>query len=267
MRRRFTVVPVIFTLLLMVPFYWLVVMSFKSNQEIASGLTLLPQEPTLANYRLILGQAAWYNGYINAAIYALINVAISIAVALPAAFAFSRYRFFAQRPLFFMFVMFWMMPAPILLVPFVQIFSDLGLIDTYIAVAVAHCFFNVPLAIWILEGFITAIPREMDDSARIDGYTLPAYFRRILLPQMLPGVAVTAFFCFMFSWVEFLLSNALTTVHAKPIGSIMTRAGGVLSADISLLAAASVIGFLPGLALIMVLKNHLARGVAMRRLV
>jgi glycerol transport system permease protein len=150
-------------------------------------------------------------------------------------------------------------------VPFVQIFSDLDLIDTHIAVALAHCFFNVPLAIWILEGFMSAVPREIDESARLDGYSAPRFFRKILLPMVAPGIAITAFYCFMFSWIEFLLSNALTTIDAKPIAGIMTRAGGILFGDFALLAAASVIGLIAGTLLILFMKRHLVRGLSMGR--
>jgi glycerol transport system permease protein len=267
MRRRLSSVPFVYAALLMVPIYWLVLMSFKTNAEIGAGLNLFVDAPTLGNYAVIFSEPAWYWGYINALIYVSINVVISVGVAIPAAYAFSRVRFPGARGLFFALLMFRMMAPAILLVPFVQIFSDLGLIDTHIAVALAHCFFNVPLAIWILEGFISAIPREIDESARIDGYSLGHFFRRILLPQIAPGIAVTAFFCFMFSWIEYLLANALTTIDAKPIAGIMTRAGGVLSADIAMLAAVGTLGLLPGVILIVFLRNHLARGFSMGRIV
>ncbi len=266
MTRKFSPAPAIYVALLMVPIYWLIVMSLKTNGEIRGGLTLLPQAPTFANFQLIFSSPAWYLGYVNATIYVLMNVCISIVVAIPAAYAFSRYRFPGDRILFFGFLVFRMMAPAILLVPFVQIFSDLGLIDTYIAVAIAHCFFNVPIAIWILEGFISSVPREMDESAMMDGYGFARFFRCILLPQIAPGIAVTAFFCFMFSWIELLLANALTVVHAKPIGAIMTRAGGVLAADIALLAAASVLSLIPGVIMIVFVKNHLARGFSMGRI-
>ena len=206
-----------------------------------------------------------YFGYVNAVTYVLINVAISVTVAVPAAYAFSRYRFFGKRVLFFGFLVFRMMAPAILLVPFVQIFSELNLIDTYIAVAVAHCFFNVPVAVWILEGFISGIPREIDESARIDGYGLVRFFRKILLPQIAPGIAVTAFFCFVFSWVETLLANGLTVVHAKPINGIMSRWANAQAAEMPLLAAAGVLGLIPGLLLIIFMRNHLARGFSMGR--
>jgi glycerol transport system permease protein len=267
MQHRRSFAPVMYCLLLMTPLYWLLIMSFKSNSEIMGGITLFPEQPTLQNFTFILSDPAWVWGYVNALIYVLMNVVISVVVALPAAYAFARFRFPGDRVLFFGFLLFRMMAPAVMLVPFVQIFSDLGLIDTHIAVAIAHCVFNVPLAIWILEGFISAVPPELDQSARIDGYSQMQFFRRILLPQIAPGIAVTAFFCFMFSWIEALLANGLTTVHAKPIAGIMTRAVSILSANISVLSAASVIGLIPGIVLIVVMRKHLARGFSMGRVV
>ena len=251
----------------MVPIYWLCILSLKSSGESAAGFIPYPRVPTWQNFQLIFSEPDWYLGYVNAVIYALINVAISVTVAIPAAYAFSRYRFFGDRLLFFGFLVFRMMAPAILLVPFVQIFSELHLIDTHVAVAIAHCFFNVPIAVWILEGFVSAIPREMDESARLDGYGLVRYFRKILLPQIAPGIAVTAFFCFMFSWVETLLANGLTIVQAKPINGILSRAGSVLAADMPLLAAAGMVGLIPSVMLIVFMKNYLARGFSMGRVI
>ena len=267
MKGRMSIAPLVYVALLMTPVYWLVAMSFKTNAEIGGGLTFYPHSMSLENYALILTDPDWYMGYVNAIIYVVINVVISVSVALPAAYAFSRHDFFGHRALFFGLLMFRMMAPAILLAPFVQIFSDLGLIDTHIAVAVAHCFFNVPLAIWILEGFISAIPREMDESARIDGHGVVSFMRRILIPQIAPGIAVAAFFCFMFSWIEYMLANALTTVDAKPIAGIMSRAAGVMTGDIALLSAASVLGLLPGLLLIIFVRKHLATGFSMGRVI
>ena len=265
MTRKLYLAPAAYAVFIVVPIYWLIIISLKTTKEIESSFIPYPQAPTLENFQLIFEGPAWYFGYLNALIYVLMNVAISVTVAIPAAYAFSRYRFFGDRLLFFVFLTFRMMAPAILLVPFVQIFSELNLIDTHIAVAIAHCFFNVPIAVWILEGFISGVPKEMDESARIDGYGLIGYFRKFLLPMIAPGIAVTAFFCFMFSWVETLLANGLTVVDAKPINGIMTRAGSVMAADMPLLAAAGVLGLIPGLALIVFMRNHLARGFSMGR--
>jgi glycerol transport system permease protein len=265
--RRLSPVPVIFAALMLMPVWWLLTMSVKTNAEIAGALTLIPQAPTLQSYALIFGDSDWVMGYVNALIYVAMNVLIAVAVAVPAAYVLARRRFMGHRALFFGLLLFRMIAPPILLVPFVQIFSDLNMIDTHLAVALAHCFFNVPLAIWILEGYVSSIPPQLDETASIDGYSLSRFFLRILLPLLAPGIAVAAFFCFVFSWTEFLLANALTTITAKPIAGIMSRAGGVLVGDYAQLAAASVLAMLPGTVLLIVMRRHVVRGFSMGRIV
>ena len=258
--------PIIIVILF--PYATMLSTALKQKDEIFTfHQTWWPREFYLGNFSELLFERDFGQAIFNSLYISFGATLLSAAVAIPAAYAFSRYRFFADRYLFFGFLMFRMMAPAILLVPFVQIFSELQLIDTYVAVALAHCFFNVPIAIWILEGFVSAVPRQMDELAMLDGYGLPRFFLRILLPQIAPGIAVTAFFCFLFSWVEMLLANALTVVEAKPISAIMTRAGGVLSADIALLAAASVLSLVPGVILLFFVRNHLARGFSMGRVV
>ena len=138
-------------------------------------------------------------------------------MALPAAYAFSRYSFLGDKHVFFWLLTNRMTPPAVFLLPFFQLYTTLGLMDTHIAVALAHLLFNVPLAVWILEGFMSGIPREIDETAYIDGYSFPRFFLTIFLPLIKAGVGVAAFFCFMFSWVELLLARTLTSVNAKPI--------------------------------------------------
>jgi glycerol transport system permease protein len=143
---------------LMLPLYWLLNMSFKTNQEILSTFTLWPQDFTLDNYITIFTDPSWYNGYINSLTYVVMNMVIAISVALPAAYAFSRYKFLGDKHLFFWLLTNRMAPPAVFVLPFFQLYSAFGLIDTHIAVALAHCLFNVPLAVWILEGFMSGVP-------------------------------------------------------------------------------------------------------------
>jgi ABC-type Fe3+ transport system permease subunit len=152
-----------------------------------------------------------------------INTVISLGVALPAAYAFSRYRFLGDKHVFFWLLTNRMTPPAVFLLPFFQLYTTLGMMDTHIAVALAHLLFNVPLAVWILEGFMSGIPREIDETAYIDGYSFPRFFVTIFIPLIKAGVGVAAFFCFMFSWVELLMARTLTSVNAKPIVATMTR--------------------------------------------
>ena len=230
----------LFLIFLLLPIYWLVNMSFKTNNEIVTTMTLWPHQPTVANYKRIFTDESWYSGYINSLTYVLINTVISIAVALPAAYGFSRYRFLGDKHLFFWLLSNRMAPAAVYALPFFNLYSAINLFDTPWAVALAHCIFNVPLAVWILEGFVSGVPREIDETAFLDGYSFPRFFVKILVPLIASGIGVAAFFCFMFSWVELLLARTLTSVNAKPISAIMTRTVSAAGMDWGLLAAAGV---------------------------
>ncbi|WP_353411600.1 carbohydrate ABC transporter permease [Arenicella sp. 4NH20-0111] len=255
----------LYLIFLMLPIYWLVIMSFKSNEEILGQLTFWPQTLSFDNYVKIFSDPTWYMGYVNSILYVLMNVIITLITALPAAYAFSRYRFLGDKHLFFWLLTNKMSPPAIALLPFFQLYSAVGIFDTHIAVALAHCLFTIPLAVWILEGFMSGVPREIDETAYIDGYSFPRFFVTIFLPMIRSGVGVTAFFSFMFSWVELLMARTLTSVDAKPIGAIMTRTVGAAGVDWGLLAAAGVLTIIPGCLVVWFVRNHIARGFALGR--
>ena len=259
------IVMTIYLLFLLLPIYWLLTMSLKTNTEILNEFTLWPRNLTFANFATILTDPSWYTGYINSMIYVTLNTAISLAVALPAAYAFSRYRFMGDNQLFFWLLTNRMAPPAVFALPFFQLYSSVGLFDTHIAVALAHCLFNVPLAVWILEGFMRGVPKEIDETAYIDGYSFGRFFVKIFTPLIASGIGVAAFFCFMFSWVELLLSRTLTTVDAKPISAIMTRTQGAAGIDWGVLAAAGVLTIVPGALVIYFVRNYIAKGFALGR--
>ena len=162
MKRMIPLVPALYIAFLMLPIYWLLNMSFKTTNEILGGFTLWPRVFTLDNYAKILTDSTWYMGYVNSITYVLMNTVISVTVALPAAYAFSRYRFLGDKHLFFWLLTNRMAPPAVFALPFFQLYSAIGLFDTHIAVAIAHCLFNIPLAVWILEGFMSGVPKELD---------------------------------------------------------------------------------------------------------
>ena len=263
--RKSTIGYIVYLGILLLPIYWMLNMSLRSNADILGNFSLYPTDPTFANYIRIFSDPSWYSGYINSIIYVTINTTISLAVALPAAYAFSRYRFIGDKHLFFWLLTNRMAPPAVFLLPFFQLYSTFGLIDTHIAVAIAHCLFNVPLAVWILEGFMSGVPREIDETAYIDGYSFPRFFATIFIPLIRTGIGVTAFFCFMFSWVELLLARTLTTTDAKPIAATMTRTVSATGLDWGLLAAAGVLTIVPGALVIWFVRNYMAKGFALGR--
>lgn len=261
-RGLFLLIYLVFAIL---PIYWMLNMSFKPNQEIVSTLSLWPAHFTLEHYRTIFTDPSWYSGYINSLIYVLMNTVISVTVALPAAYAFSRYQFIGDKHVFFWLLTNRMTPPAVFLLPFFQLYTSVGLMDTHLGVALAHLVFNVPLAVWILEGFMSGVPREIDETAYVDGYSFPRFFLTIFLPLIKAGVGVAAFFCFMFSWVELLLARTLTSVDAKPIVATMTRTVSASGMDWGVLAAAGVLTIVPGGIVIWFVRHYIAKGFAMGR--
>lgn len=258
-------IPTLYIIFLMLPIYWLLSMSFKTTNEILSGFSLWPQEFTFENYSKIFSDPSWYMGYFNSMSYVVLNTIISVSVALPAAYAFSRYRFMGDKHLFFWLLSNRMAPPAVFALPFFQLYSSIGLFDTPLAVALAHCLFNIPLSVWILEGFMSGVPKELDETAFIDGYSFSHFFRKIFIPTIAAGIGVTMFFCFMFSWVELLLAKTLTSVDAKPIAAIMTRTASTSGYELGLLAAAGALTIIPGAIVIWFVRNNIAKGFAMGR--
>jgi glycerol transport system permease protein len=265
MLRYKYLLPTLYIIFLMLPIYWLINMSFKTTNEILGTFSLWPIEFTLENYKTIFTDSTWYNGYFNSITYVAMNTVISVIVALPAAYAFSRYHFLGDKHLFFWLLTNRMAPAAVFALPFFQLYSAIGLFDTHIAVALAHCLFNIPLAVWILEGFMSGVPKELDETAFLDGYSFPHFFTRIFIPTVASGIGVTAFFCFMYSWVELLLAKTLTSVYAKPIAATMTRTASTSGYELGLLAAAGALTIIPGAFVIYFVRNHIAKGFALGR--
>jgi glycerol transport system permease protein len=250
---------------LMLPIYWLINMSLRTNEDIMSGLAVWPSHPTLIKYWFILNDPTWVHGFLVSLTYVAINTVISVTVALPAAYAFSRYRFIGDKHIFFWLLTNLMAPTAVYALPFFNLYYAVGLFDTVWAVALAHCLFNIPLAVWILEGFISGVPRGIDETAAIDGYSFPHFFIRIFLPLIANGIGVTAFFCFMFSWVEQLLATTLTATNALPFAAVMSRTYSASGMDWSMLAAAGVLTMIPGAIVIWFVRNHIAKGFALGR--
>src|ERR1039458_1044389 len=152
LRLRSGVLPkvglVIYLVCLMLPIYWLINMSLRSNEDIMSGLSILPHHPTLTKYFFILNDPTWVHGFLVSLTYVAINTVISVTVALPAAYAFSRYHFIGDKHIFFWLLTNLMAPTAVYALPFFNLYYAVGLFDTVWAVALAHCLFNIPLAVW-----------------------------------------------------------------------------------------------------------------------
>jgi glycerol transport system permease protein len=247
------------------PLLWMLSMSFKTNTEILSTRSIIPQTFTFDNYIEIFTQPEWRDSFVVSLTYVGINMVITLLVSLPAAYAFSRYNFRGDNHLFFWLLTNRMAPGAVFLLPYFNLYSAIKLFDTPLAVALAHTLFSIPLAIWILEGFMSGIPKAIDETAYVDGYSFTAFFRKIFMPLIGPGIGVAAFFSFLFSWVELLMARTLTGTTAKPISVTLSRSLGAEGWDWGVIAAAGVLMIIPGTILIYFVRNHLAKGFALGR--
>ena len=255
----------IYCVYLALPLYWLLAISVQQNADITGAFSIFPQDPSLKNFMELWMNPVWSRSFAISLTYVVINTLLSISLALPAAYAFSRYQFLGDRQLFFWLLTNRMAPPAVFLLPFFQLYSAFGLFDTPLAVGLAHCLFTVPMAVWILEGFMSSIPKELDEMAKIDGHSFGFFFLRIFIPANWGGIGVTIFFSFMFSWVELLIARTLTGVEAKPIVVTMTRTISASGIDWGVLAAAGVVTILPGLVLVWFVRKRLIQGFALGR--
>lgn len=229
----------------------------------------LPQEGIaegtigLMNYAAVLAAPELRAAMVNSAVYVILNVALCIGVGLPAAYALARFRFLGDRHFLLAILVFRVTPPVVLSLPIFILFSKLALVNSPIGIALVHCLFNLPIAIWILESFISAIPKEFDETAFIDGQSLPGFIVTRLIPEIAPGIGVAAFFCFIFSWVEVVFARILTVTAGKPI-TMAINALFTFQTDIGLVMAMTVVSLIPGLGMIWFVRNHIARGFTLR---
>jgi glycerol transport system permease protein len=218
---------------------------------------------TLVNYLNVFRTGRLAASLVNSTVYVTLNVVLTLTLALPAAYAFARFRFTGDRAAFFALLAFRVSPPVVLSLPAFLLFASVNLLNTPVAVALAHCVFNLPIAIWILEGFIAAVPREFDETAAIDGHSKPDFLVRRLVPVIAPGIGAAAFFCFMFSWVEVVFARTLTITAGKPITTAINSLFG-FQTDIGLVMAMTVLSLVPGLVLIWFVRDHISRGFTIR---
>jgi len=217
----------------------------------------------LMNYRNVLASPELQAAIVNSLIYVTLNVTLCIAVGLPAAYALARYRFVGDRHFLLAILVFRVTPPVVLSLPAFILFSRFGLVNSPVGIALIHCLFNLPVAIWILESFIRAVPRAFDETAFLDGHSGPSFFFRHLIPAIAPGIGVAAFFCFVFSWVEVVFARILTVTAGKPITMAIGAMFG-FQTDIGKVMAMICLSLVPGVMLIWLARNHLARGFDLR---
>lgn len=245
---------------IILPLFQTLLLSFTSTMP-RSGLA--EGQWSLINYTNLFRSDALRDSLFNSLVYVSLNIVLCLIAGLPAAYAFSRYRFVGDRHFLLALLIFRVTPPVALSLPVFILFAEFNLVNSPVGIALVHCLFNIPIAIWVLESFISAVPREFDEMARIDGNSLLGFFFKHLIPAIAPGIGVTIFFCFLFSWVEVVFARILTVTAGKPI-TMAINALFTFQTDMGLVTAMTIFSLVPGIIMIALVRNHIARGFAVR---
>jgi len=246
------------------PIAWMALTSLKISKDIFAYPPLFLFKPHLCNYwKIIVSPTGYLNFLLNSVIVAVVSTSLVLILVTPAAYTFAKFRFKSREHLMFWILTTRMMPPASIIIPLFLLFKFLGLLDTYLGLISAHTLFNLGLATWLLIGYFKEIPRELEDSAMVDGCSRWGAFIRITLPLTAPGIAATAIICFIFSWNEFLFALILTGVETKTMPVGLTGFWTQLSVIWGELAAGSMIAILPVLVFALIVQRHLVRGLTL----
>jgi multiple sugar transport system permease protein len=255
-------VVVIFTIILLPPLI-LFLTSIKTEVDSMSYPPKWIFTPTVKNYVEVFRTTRLLRYTLNSLIVASLNTGACLALGTLAAYGLARFRFRGSENLSFWMLSVRMMPPVAAIIPIYIIMKTVHLLDTPWALVIIYLTFNLPFVVWMMKGFFEDIPREIEESALIDGCSETAVFRRIALPLVAPGLAATAIIVFIFSWNEFLFALILTGTKAVtlPVGiiSFMKETG----INWGYMTAGGIMALLPVIVFTVLVQKHLVKGLTM----
>jgi multiple sugar transport system permease protein len=246
------------------PFIYLLLTSFKTPLEtIAVPPKVLPSTWTTANYVAALSRQGVVASFINSVSAATISTALSLVLAVPAAYGITRFKTRAGRVFIMVALVTRMVPPVAVGIPLLSTIAFLGLTDTPTGLAIAHTTISLPLSIWLMASFFEAVPMELDEAARVDGCTRLGALRRVILPVISGGMAVTAIFAFLASWNEFLFALLLTSVRAQTTPIVIANFQTQFGLDWGAMTALAALYSIPVILLTLVLQRHIVAGLTL----
>ena len=252
------------TAIILFPIFWMITTSFKSARDF---LAIPPEwvfEPTLVHYGEISVARPFVTGYmVNSLIIALATTAVCIILGSLAAYSIARFEIRGKENLAFWVFSQRMIPAPAVALPLYIVMREFGLLDTYFGLVLMYITFNLPFSIWILRGFYSEIPRELDEAATIDGCSRLGAFFRVVLPLSAPALVVTAIFCIVFSWNEFMFALVTTASQSKTLPVAVQEFRGWHETEWGEVSAAGGVTILPLLLIAILFERYLVRGLTL----
>ena len=248
-----------------IPFYWMVATSLKHDKEIYGyDATLIPHQPTLANYVTIFYETPYMLFLRNSIIVAVGSTVLSMIIACLGAYAIARLNFpgraFLARGLVFTYLV----PTSLLFIPMFALMSALRLTDSLHGLTIAYLGFDVPFCTWLLMGYFKSVPVELEEAALVDGCNRVSALVRIVLPLALPALVVVTFFSFTHAWNEFLYAHVFTSSNS--VRTITTGLANFMTEDVFFwgpLMASTVISALPPVLMFLLLQRWVVQGLTL----
>ena len=247
------------------PFYWMVMASVQpQGSSMANVSLLLPHDFSLDAYKAVLQRKPMPLWILNTFVVTIFSTALVVPLSLLAAYSLNRFRFRGRTGVIFFVLMTQLLPASALVVPLFLIFRNYRLLNTLHGVSIAYMSFLLPLAIWILWGYMQTIPAEFEEAAMVDGCNRLGAFLRVTVPLAIPGLAAVALFAFLESWNQYLLAYVLTSSEDKWVISLgLYSFIGEYVVLVEQMMAASVIASIPALLVFVILQRYLRGGLAL----
>ena len=257
---------VIFTMLTLTPVLYVLKLAFSGDRTGLATLSLLPSEPTFDNFVTVIMRTEngyWVFGHHlwNSAVIAVATTILGIVLACTAGYAFSRFKFPGRRAGLLSFLVSQMFPGVMMMIPLYIIMQKFGLLNRNLGLILVYSTTAIPFCVWMLKGYFDTIPKDLEESAVIDGAGRFLIFYKIMLPLAAPAIAVTALFSFMTAWNEFLLAYTFMTdplAYTLPV-EVQQYVGEDIQWE--LFAASSVLVSLPVMALFFALQKNLVGGL------
>lgn len=244
------------------PYAWMILTSIKPQAELSIWpVQYLPREGTLQHYRDLISRTSFTGNLGNSMVIACGSALIGLGVSIPAAYAFSRFRFTGRRQLMTAFLVINMFPIVLLIIPLFLLMRTLGLIDTFFGVILGHSTFAIPFAIWMLTSYFNAIPKDLDEAAMIDGASRFDTIRLVVLPLVMPGVVTAGIYIFITSWNEYLFAMMLSGQAVRTVTVALQLFIGEFTIQWGLLTAGGTLIALPVTILFLLVQKRLVGGL------
>ena len=248
-----------------IPFYWMVATSLKHDKEIYGyEATLIPQNPTLANYVTILWDTPYLLFLRNSVTVAVASTLLSIIAAALGAYAIARLNFPGRALMARGLVCTYLVPSSLLFIPLFALMSILRLSDSLTGLTLAYLGADVPFCTWLLMGYFRSVPVELEEAALVDGCNRISALIRIVLPLALPAIVVVTFFSFTRAWNEFLYAHVFTSTNQAR--TITTGLANFMNADVFFwgpLMASTIISAILPVAMFLLLQRWVVQGLTL----